>query len=250
MKIKFIKIVTIVTLGAISFLTSCEKESLNNNVTATIDEDAQVQKEVENLINEIKKDKGLIEYDVVVPGSEELRAMDWESAPSDPKPKYFEDVYGYASKTAVTASNQLQVDLNEGAGGFYVYLRFKLTNLPQYGISAIDGYYTQGKETPKYTADQRPFAFIDSYTTGYSDHKGFSTNYKCGKNKNYSHVWLSSRNNKQEAIRAIMVASFDHEYTADEYYGYTKAASKLDLNKGVGGKWIYLFTITHPKPAY
>lgn len=84
----------------------------------------------------------------------------------------------------------------------------------------------------------------------YSDHKGFSTNYKCGSNKNYSHVWLSSRNNKQEYISAILVASFDHEYTSDVYYNMYKAASKLDLNKGVGGKWIYLFTITDLKPTY
>lgn len=68
----------------------------------------QLKLNVETLINEIKKDSGLIEFDVAVPGAEnnQLRSNAYKTTWFlGDNYKYFDDVWGYASKTPVTASN-------------------------------------------------------------------------------------------------------------------------------------------------
>ena len=107
-------------------------------------------------------------------------------------------------------------NLNEKAGGNYIYLRFKAPEREQFYIKDIVFYEKSGYE--KINVDLNKDA-----------------------GGSYIYLWYSTTTNPNEAITDLRISSAKKDKNAKNsgYTGYTRIDK--DLNKGAGGHYIYLW---------
>ena len=230
MKTKFFKIATIIAFGAVSFLSSCDKEEIDNESPAVNMLDAE---SFQNLLDEIKNDTNVISYSVTDANkiNEELRS---QSGGNYVYPYYFSDLMAYSKsskpgstlKTTHGNYGRIDMDLNMGAGGAYVYLYYQVTSVPSNAISYIDGYYN----TTSYKAGSS--MVIDGATGDVAD---------CNRGTKGGKIALGIRKGDSKR-RMNCIAIVAYKSAKNGYYqGLRRVADDLDLNKGAGGRYIYIF---------
>ena len=230
MKTKILKIATIIALGAVSFLSSCDKEEVDNETPTinTLDSDS-----FQNLLDEIKNDTNVISYSVLDANNIDGEDLRSQSAIAHAYYNYFKDlkIFSKSSKPygILSTSNgdykRIDMDLNMGAGGDYVYLYYRLTTNKEDAISYIDGYYNNTNYLSGSTM------IVDEATGEIAD---------CNKGTKGGKIALGIRKDDKRHIHTIAIVAYKNAKNG-YYQGYQRVASNLDLNKGAGGRYIYIF---------
>ena len=236
MKTKFFKIATIVALGAVSFLSSCNKEEIDNEINESPKINYTSSDSLQNLLDVIKNDTDLVSYSIIdasdIIEDGELRRQTEGAYLSG---YYFNDLklYSKSSRPATYLNTsdgtykKIDMDLNMGAGGDYVYLYYQTTQIREKAISYIDGYYN----TSSYKSGST--MVIDAATGNIGD---------CNKGTKGGRIALGIRKDNQRHIYALVIAAY--KSSKNNYCeGYRRVASDLDMNKGAGGRYIYIFAL-------
>ncbi|MBO4805857.1 MAG: hypothetical protein J5554_07425 [Paludibacteraceae bacterium] len=254
MKTKFIKIATIVALGAVCFLSSCDKEELQENDlnTSTVNiKDSN--NEFDEFIEELSKDTNAIVASISAKkiNSEKLRSV------RSLEHRFYNyecivDVLVAGNKGEAFSKNgyiyhKLDVDLNMGAGGAYQYLYVAYDSdwgdSPNRGVVDIYGYYNRNCNGWSNMVMDDTYGGIANVNRGT---KGGSINLQMKK---------AAMPGSSDAITDIAVVAYKHAanntitsmVSLGSFITMTKSASKLDLNKGAGGRYIYIFCYSAPR---
>lgn len=255
MYFKFLKPFLFFSTGALMAFTSCsdDKDTNDEALDASTILDVSLSDEAFNkLAQEVKSDPSVIEYTILDPGN-----------PDSIKTNSLKDnrdrVHPYAIRPRLHAisgryfsssnNNQrysynslydhaiIDVDLNKGAGGDYVYL--------------YTGWLTEEDDNKGYAITSLVSSpdknYIKRNCSGYVN-LGYSTEWlDCNHNtKKGGPIYLGYRLKKDyggSPIRGIMVVAYDHKHD-DNVGGYDREVNVGDLNAGCGSKskYIYIFT--------
>ena len=247
MKTRFFKIATIIALGAVSFLSSCDKEEIEEKTTESSQvniKDSNKNDDFEAFIEELKNDTNVIEIASLSGkkiGGDELRSVrSIEHAPNGLVIVDAVVVSGKNTKGEVFYANgrryeRLDVDLNMGAGGAYQYL-YVAFGYSLEGIVGINAFYnTNCKGWPNMIMDYTIDGRYDIMANVNLGTKGGCINLQ--------------KERGAGGLTDIAVVAYKHSandiifsFWGENGYGtYTKGASNMDLNKGAGGRYIYIF---------
>ncbi len=156
--------------------------------------------------------------------------------------RYISDVIAVRGKTESEAKDKcpkgyrlIATDLNRGAGGDYIYFCYKESTDRSEAITdvVIDITYTSTS-----------FAnFISSYMD--ADYTRVNTDLNAGAGGDYIYLYYS-KNAKKTPISDLVVHSKTTNYIPDSVVCTYNSDVPADLNKSVGGYWIYLSALRNP----
>lgn len=238
MRTNFLKIAALLSLGAISFFTSCNKEELNNEFPAVNEMDAE---SFQNLLDEIATDTNVVSYSIM-DENEGLRSVSSGYATDDRAGimclNDLKVISRSGSKPGSTLNyngtyyKRINVDLNMEAGGDYVYLYYNTTPYRDKAVGYIDGYYN----TTSYKSGS---TMVYDVTTAKVADMNQGTK-KGGK------INLGMRKDGKRYIHGLAVVAYKSAKNG-YYQGMYRVANDMDMNKGAGGRYIYLFALTSTK---
>ena len=238
---KTVAVICTSTLIAASFY-ACNKEGANNqeNEVKTVPF-FEVEKG-DSIPKDIFRDKPVFGDDVeVLFTTENQLKAEWASESWDKSYKYIH----YDFKTWVSKKNdapnskdgytKIPVDLNEGAGGKWIYLYFKKTNNIGEGLSEIN---VKAHALPILNTDNLLY-----WKTGTEFGSNSWTDLNEGAGGNYIKLQAmrTASSYKGEIITEIAIVSSTNSSPTYSSVGGGWNRIPGDLNKGAGGKYIYLF---------
>ncbi|MCQ2287130.1 MAG: hypothetical protein MJZ76_09725 [Bacteroidales bacterium] len=244
MNFRFFKVVSGLALGMLCSMTSCNKDNdavPNENESESVEKIAKdlSESEFRTIYDEISQDTDVVEFSVIDPENVLRR----ESDRIDYSKSYLQDIKGFVTNSANPPSAKyyassyyqlVDVDLNMGAGGKYIYLYAHFSNYLPYKTGL-------GPYTDIYAWDQVPTT--EPHRTNMVK-KIDSDNYlDCNEGtKKGGPIYLSYTRGSFRPIRGIMVAAYKSKKnsTVGAWDGINP---HKNMNQGAGGRYIYIFTL-------
>lgn len=231
-------------IGATTTLISCEKEEITS--------ETKMPSEVDNNngIIDIDNDTTVISY-ATLKSCEALRTSQDAYYQG-----FVQDIVVGVGKNCKPAAlsdyHKLNIDLNMGAGGDYLYLFVKTTNNYNYAINFINYHYNGASKSyndkGKATGARPNGRYVGYYSLFGGDgvanlNKGCKRGNSCvvnlsiGRDESLSSdaiddIMVIAKNTKESTGRVFKEGTFWYQATDD-------------LNKGVDGKYVYIFTKGH-----
>ncbi|MBO4805725.1 MAG: hypothetical protein J5554_06760 [Paludibacteraceae bacterium] len=255
MKFKFLKTAAILSLGLSLSLVSCDKNEIENENEGgkTAEQQSKTLSPFEEVVDVLSKDTNVVDFSVVNPSDmfkdSLLRRESDRLWYYDRENKYLCDLVGIESssgnptnkiKIGDMSYSLIDVDLNMGAGGKYVYL---------YAAFA-DGDHQRNPRPQAITKINVSYSSLPSSGTIVKKLGGGSLNCNAGTKKGaaiYLSVEKENYSKDISRIRGIMVAAYkssSNSVIKNPVTGTWNGLSPhMDLNKGAGGRYIYLFTL-------
>ncbi len=245
MKFRNFKVFHLVAIAAMSFFASCDKNEVSEQVPIAKNQDFVPQKgdSLPKIIFETRVDFSEEEGEVLASSenNEALRALDasgvgnfgyiYNIMASSTRKNTAPDSYTHEGYTYY----KLNVDLNEKAGGNWIYLYYARTQVADKALCAIS---VPCRSTRIYETELiNNWQPIGKDRTGWwvdlNEKAGGKWIYLSGKKQEHFTTWTYT------PIKDIMVVSFKSAQESDWYNGMERVS--CDLNEGTKGKFIYLY---------
>lgn len=260
MKFRFLKVTAMLSLGLAGMLVSCDKNEEQQE--PNVDTFAQSELEFKNLMADLAQDSDVVDVKVIdFNETESLRSGGIVFATDADrrgtiwlaglKGVYGKDAmscdhYCYDTQNGVDSNGgyykKIAVDLNEGAGGAYAYLLYKTTTNVDDAVGQIDGYYN----TTSFYAGTQPVLACNDWVNGNTQ-----AYFNANKGTKGAPIYLGVRKGANSKYGIYRLAVVTYKNSKNDYYkGLYKVASDLDLNKGAGGKYIYIYASKCSKADY
>lgn len=147
-----------------------------------------------------------------------------------------------SAKEALTSAGYkvIDVDLNKGAGGKYIYLGYKTTTNPDNAIRGIVSQYSsKANNAASVTYNGNQY-----YAVGANGYSVLDVNKEAG--GKYIYVYATKSASAGKPITSLDVSARIISSIPDSFSNWNVVKSitdgkKADLNKGAGGKYIYLY---------
>ena len=249
MNFKLLSKVAFIVLSMTATMSSCndnedvEESSVGKEICKSID---LSEKDFAELAEKVQNDPNVEQYAIIDPNSEVAQNGNGLKTRYTHNPlgtkNYLTDMYGryFYNKNHMLNDYEtyygdtyksIPVDLNEGAGGSYCYLSVNFINykdMSDHGdaVSSISAYEDLNARTG----------------TVYVKYGGvFNCNDGTKKNRPISLKLNRVKDVGGSPITGIMIVTYRGKRD-DNVLAYTKDCGGKDLNQGVGGRYIYIFT--------
>ncbi|MCQ2287131.1 MAG: hypothetical protein MJZ76_09730 [Bacteroidales bacterium] len=226
-------------------MTSCSKDNdavSNENENGNVERIAQELSESEfrSIYDEISQDTNVVGFSVIDPENVLRRESDRISYSGS----YLQDIRGFVTSSANPPSSKyyatsfyqlIDVDLNMGAGGKYIYL------YANFSSTLVWDNRNKGPLSQIYAWDQVPTT--EPHKTNMVKKIDSDSYLNCNEGtKKGGPIYLSYQRNSSSPIRGIMVAAYKSK--ANATIGSWRGISPhKDLNQGAGGRYVYIFTL-------
>ncbi|MCQ2193513.1 MAG: hypothetical protein MJZ28_01030 [Paludibacteraceae bacterium] len=254
MKFNFLKVATVLSLSAFFALTSCDKSEIESEEKPVVEQQSKTLSPFEAAVKTLSEDTSVVGFSVINPDDIYKEALRRESdriwfSSGVEHDWYLCGLVGVETTSSNPGSMRvingvpytlIDVDLNMGAGGKYVYL---------YAAFA-DGYARWYGERPQAITKITPFygSLPYDHSSVVKEVGGNYLNCNAGTKKGAS-IYLSveKKDYGTSRYRGLMVAAYKSSHNATIMNPVTGTwhglSPHMDLNKGAGGRYIYLFTL-------